>query len=399
MKSFEFIPAHAKQISKAVAPQLCEEVLAKTERDFHFRPCKFNDQVNTDYRDCSEIKIQDNELIDRIWSEIKPHVPPICDGEALIGPHYSRVYLLRYFKGQFFRRHYDGSSTSSKGHQSRLSVLIYLNDMDEKTGGATRFYAEKDRGVGFSHPHINQPHFDVIPRIGTVVMFTHRLLHEGMPIKLGYKYCLRFNVLYTKTPLTKTPLTESPPPEKRSRTPTKHESAPEQNAKQTQNPKTQPSTLAKTRPYTYPNKYRKLTESGTGINDNEDSDTDAESFESEDETVIEFTEPSPNGLKYKSAQFKTESGIVVTLTRAPDNYSSRQRWEDIGLRPHVFTIERADFPGFIDTAMGRPPTWEEDFCPNCYEILTLDQLYANCSGCLYPVLSIDEILREKRMDM
>ncbi len=195
--SIEFIHSRAKAIREAVPPQVCEVVLRQVINQTTFKPCGYNGQVDLNVRDSSEVKIRDSTLTKKLWKHIKPHIPPTCDGEKLVGFHKSRVYLLRYVEGQFFQKHYDGSSTNSKGHKSKITVMVYLNDLDETCGGATRFYSEP--GARFIEPHQDAPYFDVIPRIGTLVMFTHRLLHEGMPILKGYKYCVRFNALYTDT--------------------------------------------------------------------------------------------------------------------------------------------------------------------------------------------------------
>ena len=196
----EIISNRAAIIEKAVPPVLCEQTISDIEKGFDFTPCRYNSNINPDYRDSSEVKIKDKKLIGKLWSHIKEHVPSMCDGEKLVGPHRTRVYMLRYFEDQFFKKHYDGFSEDSKGNKSKLTVMIYLNDMDETCGGATRFYAEPDRNIYFTDPYHDYPVFDVVPRIGTMVMFTHQLLHEGMPIKRGYKYCIRFNILYTDTP-------------------------------------------------------------------------------------------------------------------------------------------------------------------------------------------------------
>jgi len=188
MKSFEFIKGKARAFYSVVPPNLCEKTVKLIKDEFNFKPCKYNGDIHTEYRDCSEVKINNKSLTWDFWEHIKNHIPPVCNGGQLIGPHFNRVYLLRYFEGQYFKKHYDGYSTSFQGHKSQITVLIYLNDMDEKCGGATRFYAEPHRDVKFSNPYQNRSVFDIIPRTGTMVLFTHQLLHEGMPIKLGYKY-------------------------------------------------------------------------------------------------------------------------------------------------------------------------------------------------------------------
>ncbi len=365
MKSIEFIKNRARYVHNAVSPQLCEESVALIDNEFQFEPCNYNSSVDLNYRDCSEVKITDKYFIDKFWDQIKEYIPSTCDGEVLVGPHYSRVYMLRYVSDQFFKRHYDGYSTSSKGYKSKITVLIYLNNMVDKYSGITRFYSEPNRGIYF--PDKSKTFYDVSPRIGSMVMFTHKLLHEGMPIKEGYKYCVRFNILYTPRDM-KPQKPEKPETLQRSKESYKKSGTP------SQPPTPQKSTKRKriveiirqVKTISPQNKIRKM-------------DT-----------------PISNGLKYEEAIMKTHEGIEISLTHK-NNIFSKNRWTDVLLRPHVFEIQQTDFHGFMDTDMGRPPTLLEDFCPNCYEILPLEEDISNCSGCLCPVMSVDQNLRSERL--
>jgi Rps23 Pro-64 3,4-dihydroxylase Tpa1-like proline 4-hydroxylase len=353
MNSLEFIPGRARSVQKVISPEMCQEMIRKFEKDYTFRPCKYNSDIDTDYRDSSEVKIKDRKIIDKLWQHIKKYVPTVCDGQTLVGPHYSRVYILRYFEGQYFRKHYDGYSESSKGHRSRLTLLVYLNDMSQECGGATRFYAEPERSILFIDPYQHYPVYDFIPTTGSMVLFTHRLLHEGMPILRGYKYCIRLNILYTNT-------------------------VPEAFISSSQIRKRKFTTV----PECTNNKSRKTDERQTAKDCYKD--------------IPEFKHPAPNDLKYKTA---TMDNGKVTLTPNREDQNSIDRWNDVSLRPHVFKIRKAEFPGFIDTTMGRPPTWKEDYCPNCYEILPLQNNYTNCSGCNCPVVSIDAERRDYNMSL
>jgi len=384
MKYFEFISNRAAVVNKAVPASLCEETVGLIEKESVFKPCQYNSDINIQYRDSSEVKIEDKKLTHKFWEHIKEYIPSVCEGEKLVGPHYSRVYLLRYFEGQFFKKHYDGYSQDSKGNVSKLTVMIYLNDMDESLGGATRFYSEPGRNIRFSHPYQDYPVFDVLPRIGSMVMFTHQLLHEGVPILKGYKYCIRFNILYTNSN-TKKSLAVSRVKENR----LKVSSIPYPNQSKYQRTSETDTDIPEFRvkenrlkvssiPYPNPTKYRRTSETDTSVQKFQD--------------IPKFKSPNSNGLKYKQTKMLLHDGMEVTLSSDLDKVS-RNRWLDVSMRPHVFIVRRSDFPGFVDNTIGRPPTWEEDFCPNCYEILPLRNTYTNCSGCCYPVVEIDESRR------
>jgi len=275
------IPNRAIYVNECVPKEICEKTVKKINEEKSFKVCHFNNEINLDYRDSSEVKIEDVELTKEFWKYIEKYIPDSYDGFKLVGPDFRRVYLLRYFTGQFFKKHYDGFSEDEKGNKSRITAMIYLNDMDDKSGGATRFYPS-----GFEN-------IDVVPKMGRFVAFDHRILHEGMPIVQGYKYCIRFNILY--------------------------------------------------------------------------------------ENSLFFENPAPNGLKYSSVRTViNKNGIELTPNK--NDKKSKDRWFEVAMRPHEFQIEPC-FPGFVDTTMGRPPTLDEDYCPNCYEILPLKNNYKNCSGC------------------
>lgn len=101
-----------------------------------------------------------------------------------------------------------------------------------------------------------------------------------------------------------------------------------------------------------------------------------------------FDKPKPNNLKYTETKMFLHDGTRVILT--PNNKASKNRWKEIAYRPHVFYIKMTNYQGIV----GRPPTWNEDFCPNCYEILPIELDYQNCSGCCQTVEHINTNRRE-----
>jgi predicted 2-oxoglutarate/Fe(II)-dependent dioxygenase YbiX len=197
MESFEFITSRAKIVTNAVPPRFCEQMVYRTVSESKFFPTTYNGELDGSYLDAGYAKIEDKKLIDTLWSQIKDHIPPTCDGQTLIGPHHDEVYLMKYDEGQFFKDHYDSYSTSAEGHQSRATVMICMNTLDNSGGGSLRFYNEPDSGVHFVHPYENYKWYDVGPQIGTMVIFTHRILHEITPVRFGYTYYIRLNVIYT----------------------------------------------------------------------------------------------------------------------------------------------------------------------------------------------------------
>jgi hypothetical protein len=86
-----------------------------------------------------------------------------------------------YDPGQRFAPHMECSFQRDNGEQSQFTFLVYLNDNFE--GGATAF-------------HESRASLRVTPEQGKALVFSHRQLHEGMPVMRGRKYILRTDVMY-----------------------------------------------------------------------------------------------------------------------------------------------------------------------------------------------------------
>ena len=82
--------------------------------------------------------------------------------------------------------HYSsGSYTTPNGREtSKITVLIYLND--GYNGGETVFISPKDHNERVPY----------VPTAGSVLMFEHRLLHEGAELVEGQKFLIRTEVMY-----------------------------------------------------------------------------------------------------------------------------------------------------------------------------------------------------------
>jgi len=109
-----------------------------------------------------------------------------CNGLRAVGLN-ERLRFLRYHSGQYFGSHRDnafirdGGFGAKAGEESHLTFLLYLNDKME--GGQTRF--ENDGRF-----------LDVVPEVGSVLMFDHDILHEAIKIESGIKYCCRTDVMF-----------------------------------------------------------------------------------------------------------------------------------------------------------------------------------------------------------
>mmetsp|Transcript_24263 Transcript_24263/g.52334 ORF Transcript_24263/g.52334 Transcript_24263/m.52334 type:complete len:280 (+) Transcript_24263:305-1144(+) len=99
-----------------------------------------------------------------------------------------RIRFLKYEPGHFFAPHQDirfvrGLDSGDKaGEMSHITVQLYLNEKFK--GGSTRFLCGKR-------------HYDVIPKVGSALIFDHDLLHEGVKVKGGIKYSVRTDIMFT----------------------------------------------------------------------------------------------------------------------------------------------------------------------------------------------------------
>jgi 2OG-Fe(II) oxygenase superfamily len=132
-----------------------------------------------------------------------------------------RVY--KYTRGHSFGRHIDESNNVPGVGKTAMTILIYLSDC---SGGATRFYTEKDNiiddktggtggrggkggGSGKTKAERRQqqnvysssssPSFAFQPCIGSMLLHVHGehcLEHEAEPVQDGIKYVLRTDLVF-----------------------------------------------------------------------------------------------------------------------------------------------------------------------------------------------------------
>ena len=76
------------------------------------------------------------------------------------------------------------------GEASYITVQLYLNDKFK--GGSTRFLSGSVKNPGTRY-------YDVKPKVGSVLIFDHDILHEGSEVKNGTKYSVRTDIMYTST--------------------------------------------------------------------------------------------------------------------------------------------------------------------------------------------------------
>ena len=127
-------------------------------------------------RDNDRVLYKDDELAEVLWQKIKLFIPEVMDGKSAYGLN-ELFRFYRYENQQRFNRHRDGSYCRAEGDQSYLTLLFYLNADFE--GGTTTF-----------------DDFEVVPSLGSALVFEHHLHHKGNSVTKGIKYVLRTDVMY-----------------------------------------------------------------------------------------------------------------------------------------------------------------------------------------------------------
>jgi predicted 2-oxoglutarate/Fe(II)-dependent dioxygenase YbiX len=106
----------------------------------------------------------------------------------------TRLRFCRYTSNQQFNIHQDGVHHRSLNCRSMLTFMIYLNDGSDFSGGDTLFFANGPR----TDPNANPVVARLRPKMGTLILFDHRIWHAGETVTSGTKYIMRSDVLFSR---------------------------------------------------------------------------------------------------------------------------------------------------------------------------------------------------------
>jgi len=166
-------------IDNFLSRQECADYIAQSEQ-IGFEEAVIStdegDRIMKDARNNDRILYDNPDLAATLFERALPWLPNEIDGWKPCGMN-ERFRFYRYTPDQFFKWHQDGTFRRSEHEESFLTFIIYLND--DYTGGATQF-----------------PWEQITPKAGSVLVFPHRLRHQGAKIAAGTKYVLRTDVMY-----------------------------------------------------------------------------------------------------------------------------------------------------------------------------------------------------------
>eukprot|EP00931_Biecheleriopsis_adriatica_P047773 TRINITY_DN27565_c0_g1_i1.p1 TRINITY_DN27565_c0_g1~~TRINITY_DN27565_c0_g1_i1.p1 ORF type:complete len:383 (+),score=80.74 TRINITY_DN27565_c0_g1_i1:66-1151(+) len=174
------------------------------------------DRPRAAFRNAHTVEVTHQELADRIWERVGRLVQPSVtlaeddarfevDIEGKWVPYgmNPNMLLSRYLDGGHFSPHTDGTTVVDFNRRTFYSCVLFLNA--SPWGGHTRIYADaqmqKDLRKDEAGRLTGEPSLvlaEVPPKAGRMLVFYHRLMHEGVPA--AEKYIIRTDVFYRRTP-------------------------------------------------------------------------------------------------------------------------------------------------------------------------------------------------------
>ena len=134
-------------------------------------------QVISYIRNNDRVDHYSEELSQRLWSKLSAFQLPTFDFmNAIALSPYFRFY--KYVSGQKFNMHKDGQQQVGE-NISYFTFIVYLNE--NCIGGSTKFRLDD---------------ISIKPKTGSLLIFEHRLWHQGEEVISGEKYILRTDIVY-----------------------------------------------------------------------------------------------------------------------------------------------------------------------------------------------------------
>ncbi|KAK6192496.1 hypothetical protein SNE40_003951 [Patella caerulea] len=183
----EFKDRLAFGLYNVFTPKECQEFIDKTEKrgyEVALLSTCVGDVLRTDIRKSARCIWDTRKEADRIWSRIKDYVCTEFKGYPVIGLN-ERLRFLRYTDGDYFKPHFDGCYQRENGEKSSITIQLYLNEGFK--GGSTTFISR-----------VTDERVEFVPKTGAVLIFEHKLYHEGSLLEEGLKYSCRTDVMFGK---------------------------------------------------------------------------------------------------------------------------------------------------------------------------------------------------------
>jgi hypothetical protein len=182
------VPGYARILKEVLTPEECHRLIQIAEARGFVPASIYTDRSGKEYysdtRKSYRCIIDSQKFVDTLFQRLQSILPQTWKaGETIVGLN-ERLRILRYYPGDYFAPHSDGSYASPCGDISKITILIYLNDGYE--GGFTTFRTEGEHDEWVS----------IFPETGMTVAQDQQLLHWVPPLEFGCKYVIRTEVMY-----------------------------------------------------------------------------------------------------------------------------------------------------------------------------------------------------------
>jgi len=188
----EFLPSGTfvgRLLPGLIEEARCTELIAQlTQRGF----VPTGERYPAAYRNNDRLVFDDAGLATELAARLTGSLPEALVEQGarwrLVGLN-ARFRACRYEHGQAFCVHRDGAYVPEPERRSFLTVQVYLDDDPGRTGGRTRFYAD---------PQGRELLASITPGRGSVIVFDHRVWHDGEAVTGGIKHVLRTDAIYQR---------------------------------------------------------------------------------------------------------------------------------------------------------------------------------------------------------
>mmetsp|Transcript_5166 Transcript_5166/g.11364 ORF Transcript_5166/g.11364 Transcript_5166/m.11364 type:complete len:298 (+) Transcript_5166:78-971(+) len=190
----------AKLVHNLLTREECEDLRSKAESVGH-RTLVKNISASSKLPKRNNVRcvIHNRALADLLWPRIAPLVPATFlggEGEYRVLGLNPCFRFCKYEVGQYFAAHTDDvhQKIGPGGlEHSFITVVFYLNE--GFTNGQLRFLKRRGRDGQAEEGDVR---LSLDPRMGTVALFEHSLLHEGTAPGNQPKYLVRTDVVYVR---------------------------------------------------------------------------------------------------------------------------------------------------------------------------------------------------------
>eukprot|EP00299_Pterocystis_sp_00344_P016123 c8077_g1_i1.p1 GENE.c8077_g1_i1~~c8077_g1_i1.p1 ORF type:complete len:1060 (-),score=298.28 c8077_g1_i1:48-3197(-) len=196
--------ARCFRLLNALTPSECSGIIETVSR-VGFEDMSW--EYDRSYRSGTRKVMHSRILAEELWKRLSTHfvlsdldqVRPFGFGnEGTWAPDgLNPVFrFVKYQEGDLFSKHRDGSFVETDNRRSIYTVVGYLNGPPDFNGGELNVYSgSREKSVVAAHK--------IVPECGSIVVFTHDLLHEGLPVlhKPGSpstKYIFRTDIMFRR---------------------------------------------------------------------------------------------------------------------------------------------------------------------------------------------------------